>query len=150
MTRTDRFSFFGGVVIILRRNNKVLLIRRCNTGWMDGYYAFLGGGIDGGETITQAGIREAYEEAGVKIVPEAVRIAHIVHIRLPDGCECFSFFLEVTDWQGEPTLTEPDKSDDMVWASLDELPENTVPHVRQVLEHMSRNSFFSESGWELK
>lgn len=144
----DRFKFIAGVVIILRKDAKILLIRRQNTGWMDGYYGFIGGGIDGGETLIQAGAREAAEELGIQILPETLRVVHVMHGRHKDGCEGFSFFLEACDWSGDPKIMEPDKIDDLVWVMTENLPTKTLPQVSQALENIEQNIFYSEFGWE--
>lgn len=144
----NRFKFIAGAVIILRKDNIFLLHRRKNTGWMDGYYGFIGGGIDGNETVIQAGVREAAEELGIKIFPDALRIVHVLHGRHKYGCEGFSFFLEAREWSGEPRNTEPDKCDDLIWTEVNQLPDNTIPHVRSVIEFIEQNIFYSSLGLE--
>lgn len=52
--------------IILIEDNKVALIERHHAGLE--YYVFPGGGVDEGETIEQAAIREAMEELGVEVI----------------------------------------------------------------------------------
>ena len=47
------------VEVIIQRGDKVYMIRRQNTGYMDGYYAFVCGHVEQGESLKQAGIREA-------------------------------------------------------------------------------------------
>jgi 8-oxo-dGTP diphosphatase len=143
----ERFKFLAGAIIILRKDNKILLHRRQNTGWMDGYYALIGGGIDGGETVIQAGAREAFEELGIKIDPETLKVVHVAHGHFKDDCEGFSFFLEACEWNGEPKIMEPDKSDDLVWVDVNELPKNTIPHVKSVLEFIEQNVFYSSLGF---
>ncbi len=54
----------AGVVLI--EDNKVALIERHRAGLH--YYVFPGGGVDEGETVEQAAIRETMEELGVEIV----------------------------------------------------------------------------------
>ena len=53
----------AGVVLI--EDNKVALIERHRAGLH--YYVFPGGGVDEGETVEQAAIRETMEELGVEI-----------------------------------------------------------------------------------
>ena len=54
----------AGVVLI--EDNKVALIERHRAG-LD-YFVFPGGGVDEGETVEQAAVREAREELGVEVV----------------------------------------------------------------------------------
>ncbi|MBQ1504533.1 MAG: NUDIX domain-containing protein, partial [Oscillospiraceae bacterium] len=43
------------------------------------YYKFPGGGIEPGETLEDAVIRETREEAGLEVIPESVREFGYVH-----------------------------------------------------------------------
>ena len=54
-------------LLMLRKGNKVLLLRRFNTGYEDGNYCFPGGHVEKGEPIYKAMIREAKEEIGIEI-----------------------------------------------------------------------------------
>lgn len=53
--------------VILRRGSKVAMVLRKNTGWMDGHYGLPAGKGEWFEPFTDAAIREANEEVGVKI-----------------------------------------------------------------------------------
>lgn len=61
----ERHSNIPAAYLTLFRDNKVLLLRRCNTGYEDGNYSMVAGHVDQGETFTQAIIRESNEEAGI-------------------------------------------------------------------------------------
>ena len=52
--------------IVLIKDNKVALIERHRAG-LD-YFVFPGGGVDEGETLEQAAIRETMEELGIEVV----------------------------------------------------------------------------------
>jgi 8-oxo-dGTP pyrophosphatase MutT (NUDIX family) len=67
MRMQERFKMIAFVSLILRRGSEVLLIRRFNTGFEDGMYGCAGGGVDENEPITQALVREAYEELGINL-----------------------------------------------------------------------------------
>ena len=51
--------------IVLIQNGKVALIERHRAGL--NYFVFPGGGVDQGETLEQAAIREAMEELGIEV-----------------------------------------------------------------------------------
>ena len=55
----------AGVVIVLN-NEKILICHPSNAKWF-GSYSFPKGGIDKGETIKQAALRELFEETSVKV-----------------------------------------------------------------------------------
>lgn len=64
----------AGVVIVLNKKNeekKILICHPSNAKWYNSY-SFPKGGIDEGETIKQAAIRELFEETSVKINSESL------------------------------------------------------------------------------
>jgi ADP-ribose pyrophosphatase YjhB (NUDIX family) len=144
----ERFKIGPYVVIILRKGKKILLIRRYQTGFDDGFYACPGGGVDGNEPITNAVIREVHEELGIKIKKENLKMAHVLHSRHADRGECIGFFIQATAWDGEPRNMEPHKCDNIGWFAVDALPENTVLHLIHVLKKIKQGIFYSEFGWE--
>ena len=145
----ERFKIPVFVALILRKNEKILLIRRSNTGSGDGFYSCAGGGVDGDEPITQAMIREADEELGIKLKKENLKIVHIVHSKKrQDANENVGFFLEATEWEGELRNMEPHKHDDVSWFCLNDLPKNTFPRLIHVIKMVDKKIFYSEYGWE--
>ena len=60
-----RFTLIAAVHVFLRRGDQVLLLRRHNTGYMDGSYSVVAGHLDSNEEVVAAAIREAQEEAGI-------------------------------------------------------------------------------------
>lgn len=141
-----RFSLHAAVYLVLIRDEKVLLSRRFNTGWMDGKYSLVSGHIDGGETVSQAMAREAKEEAGIKVLPRHLKMIHVMH--RTDGIkEYIDFFFTAFEFQGEPRLMEPEKSDAMEWFPLHKLPKNTLSYVSKVIRQLSEGHIFSEVGW---
>ena len=53
-----------GIAVV--RDNKILLVRRSIDDFLGGYYELPGGGVDDGETIQQAAMREVKEETGLE------------------------------------------------------------------------------------
>lgn len=140
-----RFKLILSVYIILIEDDKVLLLRRANTGYEDGKYGLPSGHVEGGETARQATCREALEEAGVKIDPEDLKFSHAMHRLQSD--ERIDFFFVAEKWEGEPKNMEPEKCDDLSWFLLDGLHENTIPYIRQALEYYRKGIYYSEF-WE--
>lgn len=137
--------------LVLEKGGKVLLARRFNTGYMDGQYSLPAGHVDKGETFTQCMIRETEEEIGVKLEPEDVKVAHLMH-RFSGGewgeqGYRIDVFFTAEKWEGEPRIMEADKCDDLSWFDLNELPDNVIPYIRQGLECISKKVFYSEFGW---
>jgi ADP-ribose pyrophosphatase YjhB (NUDIX family) len=145
----ERFKMIVYTAIILHKKEKILLIRRSNTGRFDGFYAVPGGGVDGNEPVTQALIREAHEEIGITIKKENLRVVHVLHDRHREsGKEFIGFYIEAIEWEGEPQNMEPNKHDEVVWIDENALPKNLLDALRHVLEMIRKDIFYSEYGWE--
>jgi 8-oxo-dGTP diphosphatase len=140
-----RARFPVAVHIFLLRENHVLLLRRANTGYEDGNYSVVAGHLDGGESVTHAAIREAYEEVGVHLAPTDLTVAGVMH-RLSHE-ERIDFFLVASRWDGTLANQEPAKCSELRWCALDALPANTIPYVRAALEHFRQGVWFAEFGW---
>ena len=140
-----RAKFPVTVHLFLFRRDQILLLRRFQTGYMDGYYSLPAGHLDGEETVRMAGVREAREEIGVRIDPSDLIFAGVFH-RHEDE-ERVDFFFQVLNWSGEPVNAEPEKCDGLSWVELDALPGNTVPYVRLAIGNFRAGIPFEEFGW---
>jgi 8-oxo-dGTP diphosphatase len=139
---SERFQATVAVHLLLLREQEVLLLRRHNTGYEDGNYSVIAGHLDGNETATQAMVREAFEEAGIRVVPADLRFVHVMHRKEAD--ERIDLFFTANRWQGEPEIREPEKCSELRWAALNTLPTNTVPYVRAALEHVRNHRVYAE------
>jgi ADP-ribose pyrophosphatase YjhB (NUDIX family) len=140
-----RFAFVSSVHLFLFRGSHVLLLRRFNTGYEDGNYSVPAGHLDGGEQVIQAAIREAREEIGSEIAPEDLAVVGIMHRKAED--ERIDFFVAATRWVGEPRNREPERSDQLRWVDIDQLPEQVIPYVRRALENYQAGRWFDSFGW---
>lgn len=142
----ERYKFISAVYLILIKENKVLLLKRANTGYEDGNYSLVAGHMDGNETIKQAMIREANEEAGIIIDENDLEIVAFLH-RKTDP-ERLDFFLKCDKFSGEVTNMEPDKCSELRWYDINNLPENIIPCVKKAIENYQKNIMFDNFGWE--
>lgn len=133
----------SAVYVVFERAGKVLLLRRFQTGYCDGSYSLPAGHLDGGEHPTAAAIREAAEEVGLVLKPEQLQFAHVMHRINPDF-EYVDFYFTCPEFEGEPRNMEPHKCDELRWVSYDELPDNMIPEVRIVLQHIRDHIPYSE------
>ncbi|MDC7232942.1 MAG: NUDIX domain-containing protein [Spirochaetales bacterium] len=142
----SRCSNIPAAYVVLLRKERVLLLKRANTGFRDGEYSFIAGHVEEDESFTEAAIREAREEAGITIRGEDLKAAHVMH-RNSDDAVRVDIFFTAENWTGEITNREPEKCSDLSWFPLDSLPENTIPYIRRVIECIRKKTFYSEEGW---
>lgn len=117
--------------------HRLLLLRRSNTGFMDGWYSLPGGHRDAGESVVDAARRECLEEASVAVE----RIEPVVVMPYAGGVD---FIFEATRWSGTPSIGEPDKCDALTFAALDALPEPTTRFVKAALDCRRNNVWYRE------
>ncbi|MEO3385217.1 NUDIX domain-containing protein [Mesorhizobium sp. CAU 1741] len=146
MSNRVRYQLSASVFVALRNSDQVLMLRRKGTGWMDGSFSLPAGGLDAGETISQAAIREAYEEIGIGLSPGDLVYAHTLH-SLTEGQNWMGHFFIATRWEGTPKLVELDKHSDIGWWPMGSLPSRTIPYVRQALLNIGKAIPYSEYGW---
>lgn len=142
----DRFKVIPSVYLLLIRDGKILLLRRCNTGYYDGYYGLPAGHVEAGETLTEGMMREVAEEVGVVVRRVHLHLAHVLYRMsdIPAPHERVDFFFTIDTWQGEPKNMEPEKCDDIGWFPLHALPDNMVPEVRHAIERFQSGDSYSE------
>ncbi|MBZ9645289.1 NUDIX domain-containing protein [Streptomyces sp. PSKA30] len=136
------------VMIILERDGAVCLAERQGTGYADGMLNLPSGKLDPDEDVFDAAIREAWEEIGVTIERDALRIVHVMHFRNPEGEPRVGWFFTARHWKGEPRNTEPHKCAGLSWHPSDQLPDNTVPYNALGIAHYLKGEPFSVHGWK--
>ena len=133
--------------LVLFKEDKVLLLKRFNTGYEDNKYSFIAGHVDAGETFTQAIIREAFEEAGIKLVEKDLKILHVMHRKSQDS-ERVDIFFTANKWTGDLKNKEPHKCSELKWFEMNKLPENVIPYIRKVIQNIKSKKIYSEFGWQ--
>lgn len=133
--------------LILRKDNKVLLMKRKNTGFKDGHYSLVAGHVDEGENFREAMIREAKEEIGIELEKEDLDTTTVMHRRSNEAVYVDIFFT-ADEWKGNPTNKEPEKCAELRWADQDELPANTIDYVKKVVDEMEEGMEYQEIGWD--
>lgn len=119
--------------LLLRRQESLLLSRRFHTGWEDGKYSVVAGHVNPDESPVLAMIREAREEAGIRIDAENLEFAHVMHRRKAHGEVKVDIWFSCDTWEGTPHNAEPHKCDDLRWFTWNSLPTNLVEYVRTAL-----------------
>jgi 8-oxo-dGTP diphosphatase len=125
----ERFKVIPASFVILEKEGQVLLMRRFNTGYADGWYDAPAGHIEEGEFPSITAQRELKEELGISVDLKDLLAINTVY-NISDPNTYMYIFFAVTVWDGEPRLMEKNKCDDVSWFSKDELPENILPYVK--------------------
>lgn len=108
-----------GVGIMVTRDNKVLMGLRSGSHG-SGTYGWPGGGLKFGERLEDAVRREALEEVGIQV--RKMKLVCVSNI-IAYGRHYIDFEFQVTEFDGEPTLLEPEKSSEWRWYDLNDLPQ---------------------------
>lgn len=141
----DSYNAHINVNLILKKGEQVLLSKRMNTGYFDGYWGVISGHIERGESASQAAIREAYEETGIVIHPESIKMGHVMY-RIHDRLNLDLFFI-AENWERSIQNLEPHKCSELQFCEPDALPSPTIPYITKALQKISENSSYSETGW---
>lgn len=138
------------VLLLLTREDRVLLALRHGTGYADGQWNLPSGKLEAGEHLVAALVREAAEEVGLSIRHGEAQLVATVHYRNPEGQARLGCFFHVAcnpRTQGEPVNAEPHKCAKIAWHPLDMLPENTVPYTAAGVELLRTGKPFAAVGW---
>lgn len=141
--QNERYRSLVAVYVkVTNAQDEILLLRRANTGYRDGYYDMPAGHLEAGETLRQAMVRELEEETGLVAQEEDMHFLELLH-RISGDRVYLDVFFELKTWQGEPAIMEPEKCDDLGWFPSDKLP-NIVPHQRQVIQDITNGCAYRE------
>ena len=132
--------------LVLRKGNSALFVLRNNTGYMDGFYGLPAGHVEDMESFTSATIREAQEEVGVNVKIDNLNHLHTMHRNCGDHVRVDVFF-GANNWEGRPKNNEPNKSSEIAWLDLNNLPENVMDYTVFALKQIKQGKTYSEFGW---
>ncbi len=141
-----RFTQIIAVHLFLIREEKILLARRCNTGYEDGNFSVPAGHVEKNETCLVAMIREAKEEVGIEVQKQDLKLVHLMHRKSNDEYRV-DFFFECLKWKGELKINEVDKCDKIEWVLTNKLPDNVSPYIKQAIEKVGVGENYSEFGF---
>lgn len=134
----------AGVLVVDERERVLLTLRKAAP--EAGCWSILGGKVDFLETVKDCAVREAYEEAGVRIAIE--RLLCITDHLLPAENQHWvspSYLARIVE--GEAYNREPHKSEDLRWFGFAELPENLTMTARNaIVAYRGRSASAAESG----
>jgi 8-oxo-dGTP pyrophosphatase MutT (NUDIX family) len=134
---TDAMTLLVAAVIVHDREagRIVLLQRGPRAKFAQGMWDLPVGKSEPGEPVTETAVRELREETGLVVVPEDLRLAHVIHgargVEAPD--DFLTVVFAVHAWSGELFNVEPDKHAQVAWIPIDAIPVNFVSTTRSAL-----------------
>ena len=137
---------FLAVHLFLLRGPQLLWSLRKGTGWLDDHYSVVAGHVDADESAMDAMIREAREEAGLRLSPH--QLSHVLTMHRRSDTERVDLFFVARDLAQEPTNAEPEKCGELRWFALSQPPPHPVPYVLEALRAYQRGQRYLEHGWE--
>ena len=93
--KKERHKIVVAVYAIIIKNGKILLSLRENTGFMDGWYSLVAGHVEADETVDEAMLREAKEEAN--IVVKSMKLGTVMFRKGIDGRDDYMDFFFIID-----------------------------------------------------
>ena len=121
----DRQHFNIAIFVMLRnKQGEYLLQQRQNTSFLNGFWdTSASGHLERGETIKECIVREAEEEAGVRVNIDSLKLVHVSQPELGNWPYIdFVFFSD--DFEGEPLTNEAEKVSALEWFKPEDFPEN--------------------------
>lgn len=149
MVINERFRLPTAVYGVLLDDRGVLLMRRAGSGYRDGQLGLPSGHLEGGEDALSGLIRELREELGVRVKRTACQLGLVMH-RSPESAEDSEYmdlFFLVETWSGKPSVVEPDKCSELVWAPIDDLPADLVDYIGVGLRGLREGRRLVLVGW---
>lgn len=131
------------VVSVIMRSNKILLLKRKNTPWMNWYWWLPGGRLDTWESMTHGAVRELEEETWIKIKENDISFKWVVHHK-DDRWERIYFVISTENPVWTLENKEVDKCEQIEWFDTSNLPNKITPQVSICLNIVNKNITFSE------
>ena len=132
-----------GVGALFIKNGDVLTVFRTNCTKNNNKHGLIGSLAKEGESPEEALVRIIFEEVGVTVKPENLRLVHTMS-SIEDAVETIGHYFLVKSWEGEPFNKATNKHDRIEWIDLDQLPETLIARNRQAIENMFEEITYSE------
>lgn len=141
----------AGVGIMILQRGKVLLGKRHSDPQKassllhgEGTWTMPGGKLHFGESFEEAACREVFEETGIKIDKEKLKVISITNDIVEDA-HFVTIGLLCNNFEEKPKVMEPDEITEWKWFSLNELPSPIFFPSEKILKNYLAGKFYSKS-----
>lgn len=93
----DPYKIIPAVLVAVTSGQKILLTRRKNTSYMDGWYSLPGGHMEENETLQECGAREIEEETGLSVSPNDLALYMVYQNQNTPDKNTLDSYLELID-----------------------------------------------------
>jgi len=123
----------GAAILVVDEQNRLLLMKRSDSGC----WGPPGGATEPGEVVEDAAKRETFEETNIEVGDMSlfgVFSGPELYYKYPNGDEVYNVTIVYLsrDWHGEVRLN--DEHTEWRWFSPNEIPEDSSPPIKPVLE----------------
>lgn len=139
--------------LILTMKKDILLLNRLGD-YDNGKYTLISGHVDKNESVIDAMIREAKEEAGISLNISNLTFVSVVHRHQNqkygrNNCiDYVDFYFHADKWNNDIVNNEPHKHSEIRWFDIEHLPYLMVSHVESAITNfISDKLMFSVYGW---
>ena len=128
----------GAAILVLNEQNRLLMMKRSD----NGCWGLPGGATEPGEVVEDAVKRETREEVNLEIGEMSlfgVFSGPELYYKYPNGDEVYNVTMIYVsrDWRGEIKLNE--EHTEWNWFAADDIPEDSSPPIRPILERFKRS-----------
>lgn len=138
-----------GVGVMILKDGKVLLGKRHDDPEKadselhgEGTWTMPGGKLDFLEMLKDCAFREVFEETGIKIKKENIKLISVTDDVAKDVHFVTIGFL-CEEFEGEPKVTEPDEITEWKWYNLNNLPERIFSPSAKIIKAYINNRIYN-------
>ena len=137
-------NFLASIYLIIKNNEgKILLQRRQGTKLWPGFLALPAGHVDEGENAIEAAIREAREELSIEIKEENITDSYVVCRKNKSLPPYYDVYFEISSYNGEIKINEPEKCSELKWIDLDNPPKDMINYEVEAINNNKKGIKFS-------
>lgn len=137
-------KFYSAIYLIIKNEEgKALVQRRQGTKLWPGFLALPAGHVDEGENAIEAAIREAREELSIEFKEENITDSYVVCRKNKSLPPYYDVYFEISSYNGEIKINEPEKCSELKWIDLDNPPKDMINYEVEAINNNKKGIKFS-------